>query len=101
MCRIGSHVGGSGLAIASRVRDSARQDWQLAKCFSIDHRGGLYYDMRSGRSRTIKDEAKAELIIKMIASSPRQQPSGACAPSSIYSFCNPTVRIRGAIGAPV
>jgi hypothetical protein len=57
--------------------------------------------MRSGRSRTIKDEAMAELIIKMIASSPRQQPSGACAPSSIYCFCSPTVRIRGAIGAPV
>ena len=36
----------------------------------LQHRSsrGLYYDMRSGRSRTIKDEAMAELIIKMIAS---------------------------------
>jgi hypothetical protein len=101
MCRIGSHAGGSGLAIASRVetRPARIGNWRNALASIIE--GASTTTCESGRSRTIKDEAMAELIIKMIASSPRQQPSGACAPSSIYCFCNPTVRIRGAIGAPV
>jgi hypothetical protein len=36
-------------------------NWRNALASSID---SLYYDMRGGRSCTIKDEAMAELIIR-------------------------------------
>jgi hypothetical protein len=50
----------------------------------------------------------AELILKIATktegSNPlehAQQPTGACAPSSIYLFCHPTARFRCVIAAPV
>ena len=55
--------------------------------------------MRGGRSCTIKDEAMAELILK-IATKPKAATTGACAPSTIYHFCNPTGRFC-VIAAPV
>ena len=45
---------------------------------------GFDYDMRGKQVTHNQGEAMAELIIEMIVANPRQQPAGACAPSSIY-----------------
>ena len=67
-------------AVAANLNLSPYTVGKWRSRFVADRLQGLYDEVRSGRPRTVKDEAVVTLISKTLASKPEQQPIGACAP---------------------
>jgi hypothetical protein len=101
MSRIGSHAGGGGLAIAIFCVRVEPRPARIGNTRNASASRGLYYDMRGGRSCRIKDEAMAELIIKMIAGKPKAATHWSVRAIVHLLFLHLTVAFRGAISAPV